>query len=81
MDNKQEKITELDAVLKAAGRYFSDSREKDDLKMFSSWIKARKALILKDEETCPKCGLEPQRQMGGIPCDYCGMIGLMPWGG
>jgi len=47
MDNKQEKITELDAVLRVAGRYFSDSREKDDLKMFSSWIKARKALIPK----------------------------------
>lgn len=74
-------MAELDLVLRIAKRYFSGRGDQYDIDMFASWIEAKKMIILEDKETCPKCNLEPGKQMGGIPCNYCGMIGLMPWGG
>lgn len=80
-NNKEEKLNELNAILEVANQYFSQVNERSDLLMFVSWVEARKSLIIKDEKTCPLCNLEPHKQMGGISCKYCGMMGLMPWGG
>lgn len=79
--NKQEQIQNLDDALRAAKTYFSDVRERQDLEMFASWIEAKKDLILAELDTCPKCELNPRKQAGGIPCEHCGMIGTLPWGG
>lgn len=46
-----------------------------------SYLDAQALLQEQGLTTCPKCNLNPHKVMGGCPCEYCGMIGQMPWGG
>lgn len=83
MNDMEKRIQDFDEILDRVKEYCAcrGQRSQQDVEMFASWLKAKKNIILNGEKTCPKCGLEPHKQVGGIPCDYCGMIGLQPWGG
>ena len=36
---------------------------------------------IKRTSKCEKCGGDPNRTPGMIPCEECGLIGNAPWGG
>jgi hypothetical protein len=77
------KIEVLTSILPIARNYMAcrGPRSDEDFEMFKSWVEAQIALAAENLDECPKCKSNPNKQMGGIPCERCGAIGLQPWGG